>query len=279
MINWLIEEFSRDNSFLEIRDAAIARGHTVKVVESTPFFYDPHWSLFPKGSPVVFLGSIQCGKQVQRAYHHHQWDLGLWCTWDNYCCTTYYAHWGEYTFNQDYYLMPLADFNRKRCAADTLISRACLTSLFVRPDTGDKPFTGQVFTDEEFKGKLWEISTEGMKSSDLLLISSPKMIEREWRVVCSRERVITGSRYKTAGMVDYRRELPDDVRLFTEKVIATDYWQPDPIYVVDICRDRNGKLWLLEIGAFNVAGLYHCDFNLIVEAVEGLVKEREDISC
>ena len=67
MINWLIEEFHRDNSFLEIKEAAIKRGHDVKIVESIPFFYDPHWSLFPKGSTTVFLGSIQCAKQLQNA--------------------------------------------------------------------------------------------------------------------------------------------------------------------------------------------------------------------
>jgi hypothetical protein len=152
--------------------------------------------------------------------------------------------------------------------------------LFVRPDGGDKAFTGQVWREEDFEGKLWQISTEDMKPDDLLLISSAKLIEREWRVVCSNKKVITGSRYKTAGIPDYRRELPEDVRQFSEKIIATE-WQPDPIYVLDICRDRSGNLWLLEIGAFNVAGLYHCEFDKIVEAVEDLlpVIKLTEIEC
>jgi hypothetical protein len=113
-----------------------------------------------------------------------------------------------------------------------------------------------------------------MKPEDLIVLSSDKRsrLNREWRLVCSKGTVITGSRYKTAGMVDYRRELPDNVKEFAENVIATE-WQPDPIYVLDICSDHDGKLYLLEIGAFSVAGLYHCDFDLIVKAVEQIIKE------
>jgi hypothetical protein len=167
-------------------------------------------------------------------------------------------------------MLPLGDFNYK-------YHRFMYRSVFIRPDAGDKPFTGQVFTKEDIEGKLWQISTEDMKPEDLILLSSDKSrrLNREWRVVCSKGKVITGSRYKTAGIVDYRRELPDDVKAFTETVIATE-WQPDPIYVVDICSMTDGTLYLLEIGSFNVAGLYHCDFDLIVEAVENLVCEEEN---
>jgi hypothetical protein len=235
MINWLIEEFSRDNSFLEIRDAAIKRGHKVEVVESIPFFYDPHWNLFPKESHTVFLGSIQCAKQLQGHWQRHKWEPGVWCSWPNYRCQTYYAHWGEWVFNKNYFLMPLSDFVRRK--EDLIVSAwGSRGSLFIRPDAGDKPFTGQVWTEADLESTLWKISTEDMRLDDLLLISSPKLIDREWRVVCSNKKVITGSRYKTAGLTDYRRELPDDVRQFAEKVISTD-WQPDPIYVLDICRD------------------------------------------
>ena len=165
-------------------------------------------------------------------------------------------------------MLPLGDFNRKR-------HRFMDRPVFLRPDAGDKPFTGQVFTPEDIESKLWQISTEDMKPEDLIILSSDKRdrLTREWRVVCSNGKVITGSRYKTAGVVDYRRELPDDVKEFTEKVIATE-WQPDPIYVVDICSDHTGMLHLLEIGAFSVAGLYHCDFDLIVEAVEDVIKSE-----
>jgi hypothetical protein len=167
-------------------------------------------------------------------------------------------------------MLPLGDFNHKR-------HRFMDRSVFIRPDAGDKPFTAQVFTPEDIESKVWQIATEDMKPEDLILLSSDKRnrLNREWRVVCSKGKVITGSRYKTAGIVDYRRELPDDVKAFTENVIATD-WQPDPIYVVDICSMTDGSLYLLEIGSFNVAGLYHCDFDLIVQAVEGLVCKGED---
>jgi hypothetical protein len=200
-------------------------------------------------------------------FKEHEWNPGVWCDWDQYKCSTYYEHWGEHAFNAEYTLVPLADFNRKRSGIMGIMGPA-----FIRPDAGDKPFTGQVFTLDDIESKLWQVSTEDMKPEDLLLVASDKrrVLNREWRVVCSKGKVVTGSRYKTAGMSDPRRELPDDVKAFAEKVIATE-WQPDPMYVLDICSSFDGRLYLLEIGAFNVAGLYHCDFGLIVEAVEDAV--------
>jgi len=267
MINWLIEEFSRDNSFLEIKDAAERHGHNVKIVGSLAEFSYPEMALFPQKSNVLFLGSIQCAKQLQKFQTNHCWLPGVWCTWENYCCTKYYAHWGQHVLNRDYFLMPLADFNRKYIYETRNSGR----NLFIRPNGGDKPFTGQVWTLQDLNSRLWEISTDEMKPDDLLLIAAKQNIGREWRVVCSEGSVITGSRYKTHGMVDYRRELPDEVRDFAEMVIQTK-WKPDPIYMMDICEGPNG-LALLEIGPFNTSGLYHCDFDAIVRTVENIYKD------
>jgi len=268
-VNWLIEEFNRDNSFLEIKDEAIKQGHTVNVVESIPFFYDSHWKLFPKGDCVIFLGSISCAKQLQREFKNHNWIPGVWCSWENYKCTAYYAYWGDFVLNSDYTLLPFAEFKRK---LEKLFSKD--KTLFIRPDRGDKPFNGGIYTEKEISKELEY--ADSLNPEDIILISSPKHIEREWRVICSEKKVITGSRYKTHGVVDYRRELPKEVEDFSNTIINSSFWEPDPIYVLDICCTGN-KYFLLEIGSFSVAGLYHCEFDKIVETASELARKEHNI--
>ena len=269
-MNWLIEEFNRDNSFLDIKEEAVKQGHNVEIVEGVSIVYeDETYKKFPKGSCTVFLGSISAARKLQRNSKLHGWVPNLWCNWNNYKCSTYYAYWGEHLFNQDYTFIPVAEFARKLDSFFDLTDR-----IFVRPDSGAKPFTGAIFEKRDFEGKSWDYLMSELNPYDLLVVSSIKPIEREWRVVCSGKEVITGSRYKTHGQVDYRGELPEDVLQFAENVIKTD-WQPDPIYVLDICRSRN-KLYLLEIGSFNVAGLYHCDFSKIVKTVVELAQKEHN---
>ena len=43
---------------------------------------------------------------------------------------------------------------------------------------------------------------------------------------------------------------------------------PDPLFVVDLCADTDGNLWLMELNQFTGAGLYACDKAAIVRAVE-----------
>jgi hypothetical protein len=58
---------------------------------------------------------------------------------------------------------------------------------------------------------------------------------------------------------------PAAFELATE--IAGGDYQPDPAWVLDICRTATGDYRLLEIGGFSFADLYACDKNDVVAAV------------
>ena len=70
---------------------------------------------------------------------------------------------------------------------------------------------------------------------------------------------------------DYKKELPDGVRNLALEICSGDF-QPDPMYVLDICDTPDRGLRLLEAGAFSVAGLYHCDLEAIVSTAARLTK-------
>ena len=105
---------------------------------------------------VVCYGDIDFVRQVHR---RASFVPGVWCNFDNMKCSTYYAHFGEHLLNQQYVMMPVGELWRRW---DNLsLVRSVFTmaelefmeptfvfeqheSLFVRPNSGAKPFTGYV---------------------------------------------------------------------------------------------------------------------------------------
>ncbi len=53
---------------------------------------------------------------------------------------------------------------------------------------------------------------------------------------------------------------------FAKSVLQIDY-QPESVWVLDVCKTNDNQYHLLEIGGFSFAGLYACDKDAIVEAV------------
>lgn len=158
--------------------------------------------------------------------------------------------------------------------------------LFIRPSSGHKSFTGKVFV-EEYWDSDWEWVEEFTDPESLIVISSPKLIDREWRFIVADGKVITGSLYKKRiGHIftsKYREindanDFKDALALEKAKKIVAEGYCPDPMFVIDIC-EHNGQMFLLEIGSFSCAGLYNCNIQKIVDAAATLaIKEWEDIN-
>ena len=48
-------------------------------------------------------------------------------------------------------------------------------------------------------------------------------------------------------------------------------WQPSDVFCIDIAL-CGGSYWVLEMGNFNSSGLYECDIQKIVFAIEDMIK-------
>lgn len=219
--------------------------------------------------PVVCYGSIDLVRHVRK---NAPWVPGAYCDFDNMKCSTYYAHLGGHLLNKHYLMMPIGDllrkwdnlavsvplFNDKELAfmKPTMVSESC-GSVFVRPDSGTKPFTGQVISDcNELEQIIQRIGQE-----ELVVVSTPKEITMEWRFVVCQGNVVTGSQY----LPEEHMNIPICVWRFAQQ-IASESWQPDMCYTMDICKHRDG-LYLLEINSFSCAGLYQCYMPNVVKAV------------
>jgi len=279
---WLIEDFEADNKFDKLAEETRRRGLQTEVVKYRPFKSGKYSHFFKGHDCVVVQGSINLCRQLQKEDY---WVPGPWLNSIAYECSRYYASLGHHHLNSDYVMLPRAEVPRQMgFLKKTFGSEE--NALFMRPSSGHKTFTGKVFHEKHFESD-WDWVEEFTEPHSLVIISSPKVIIREWRFIISDKKVVTGSLYKerigpiSSGKyreIDIVNFPKDKAALKKAQEIANEGYNPDPMYVIDICETAEGEMRLLEIGSFSCAGLYDCNISLIVdEAERQALKEYEDI--
>lgn len=266
---WIIEKFGGDSDVAEaLKKEVEIQGHEVLYLDDYEPFGDFNGvKTFDIEEPVIVQGSIQFIKQLQREKLFY---YGEWCKWDEFRCQEYYAQLGEYIVNQDYMMMPLIEAHRRQNELLEIFNG----NFFIRPDAGDKGFTGMVITgvqdlnSESRAVNTWKNIIRDHYKETLVVVAPVRTILNEWRMVVVDKEIITGSHYKENGKLNILSEehAPQEVFDFAAKVRKTK-WAPAPVWIMDICRTKDGNLHLLEIGAFNCAGLYGCNLSKIVSRV------------
>lgn len=218
---------------------------------------------------VICYGDIDFVLQVrQRA----PFIPGAYCNFDNMKCSTYFAYLGEHLLNKQYLMMPIGDLLRRWDELTGIFypwaSVRGNKSLFVRPDSGVKPFIGDVVRPDE-KLKIQSI-VQSVGPETLVVVAQEKQITTEWRFVVCDKRVITGCQYLPEELPGWS---PSSFCLAQK--IASQEWQPDLCYTVDIAESES-RVYLLEINSFSCAGLYDCGIASIVKLIsEAALKEWE----
>lgn len=108
-VGWLLDA----DNIVEYRDEMLAaigeEGHSAEVVQAPPPPY--RWDdtdcsyrrAFAADTCVVALGGIEFATRIQR---EQLWSPGVFCTVENYACSHYYCHFGEFLLAQDYTMLP-----------------------------------------------------------------------------------------------------------------------------------------------------------------------------
>ena len=127
--------------------------------------------------------------------------------------------------------------------------------IYIRPDGGDKKFTGRLLDLQDFDKFFADDVQCNIKDYDLVAISTPKNIKWEGRFVVTNSKEILGhSTYKFNNLITYIPSVPPKSTELVKEILDVGYY-PDPIFTVDICED-DGNFWLLEINSFTSAGTY-----------------------
>lgn len=148
--------------------------------------------------------------------------------------------------------------------------------------SGEKTFQAQLIDIQDFD-KFWE---NGIASSavdtDLVVVSTPKKINGEYRIVCSKYNggeIIAGSTYQYQGKSTLIPSVPPEATKKCREILDVG-WFPDSIFCVDIAEDADGNCWLLELTSFSSAGLYLTDKVKVVNRVNEIVEmEYESLRC
>ena len=221
---------------------------------------------FPKGACVIAHGDIEL---VTRIGREQRWTPGAFCTVENFAWSRYAPLYRDYLLNRDYETLPFADLSRRQNFLFDTIGRD--GRVFVRPNSPLKLFTGQIVTRATFSADLEFMSFYEFAPSSPVVVSSPKEIAAEWRFVVADRHVVAGALYRNGTELDYQPCSDGKARELAKRIASLDY-QPDRVWVLDICKTLDNSYHLLEIGGFSFADLYACNMADVVAAVSATAR-------
>lgn len=278
-VKWLIEEGTFSEDIQPIVDEIRQQGMIAETIRYKPF-ESGEYNQFSPDDCVIVLGSINLVRQIQR---QKPWLPGSFANFQNFDCLTYYAYFGKYLLNENYYIMPLGEVKRKH---DHLQRKH--GKLFIRPCSGTKNFSGQIL---DF-GSLLNHEDQYGKPELPVVISSAKEIRQEYRMFCSGEKYIAGSMYYNDQGIHHTEALKTTIEdlssgkfgnddhnainaiSYAENILKKVKWRPDKIFGMDIALDASGHPHLLEINSFSCSGWYKTPPKMLVAEAARLAREE-----
>jgi hypothetical protein len=263
---WLIEHFDDRNSTQHLIKEVERQGYDLRTITYEPF-QSGSIDVFEEYDCVITQTSINLALRI--CSEKKNWIPGPWLMASNYKCSNYYPHIGDCLFNDQYVMMPRSELKRNIDYIYKWLGKD--DSVFLRPDSGMKSFTGKVFERKNFD-KDWFWVEEFTEPTSLIVASTPKYIKAEWRFIVAKKVVVTGSQYQLNGKFNCNKDFPL-AAIDLAQDIAEKY-QPDNMFVIDICQGNDDRYYVLEIGAFSCAGLYACNMEAIVE--QAIIVARQE---
>ena len=267
---WVIENFTDSEDYRDLIAAVKESGRDCFVIDKRNHFdFDP--SGFNENDCVIVQGSIQMTKNIRER-------LPKWCypisynSWDNYLCSAYYKHFEGLLFNDFNEFTTIKNLKENKFHFYEKFGREAL--IFVRPDSGEKTFQAQLIDLQDFD-KFWDNGIQcSANENDIVIVSTPKKINGEFRIVCSKYNsgeIIATSTYQYQGKRTYIPSVPNGAKEKCQEVLRRN-WYPDSIFCVDIFQDGDNNFWLGELTSFSSAGLYCTNKKAVVNRVNEIVE-------
>jgi hypothetical protein len=263
-LTWLLEE----EAFVHgdcLRPAAVAAGHRV-VNWSDEWWENSKWPVL--SGPVVFHGSLGNADRIARL---HLWTPGAFCRTDSFRCSNWYRDAAKWLLHERWEVLPAFQFVGE---ADAVFKRiGARDSIFVRPDSPLKPFSGRVLWRDQISLAALDHGFYYDDPAIGVVVAPVQGITMEWRFVVVGNEVVTGSGYIADGRLGTLARADERIwKLAVE--IAEQLPPPEAAYVMDICESESGGLRLLEVNPFSGADFYACDGNEIVRKVAATLGDR-----
>jgi hypothetical protein len=214
---------------------------------------------------VVLWGTLPLMQQIQL---HHRWVPGGWCEIENLACSTYYAHFRPFLLNSNCQMLPGVEAIRLQ--EQLFAEFGPEDEVFVRPSSVHKLFTGTVAYKDDFADA---IAPSRYDPATLVLVSTPKTIGKEWRVVIAGDEAVAASQYRDYGAIVVAAGCPPEVSQFVSDVLQQVRWRPDSLFMLDVC-ESDDQLFVLELNSFSCSGLYACDLPAVIRAASEIAERQ-----
>ena len=257
MLTWIIEPDVFQDTIADLVGAIERHGHRYRFVPAPR-------AVVGDGSPTVAYGSVDFVKAVAS---EGTIEPGVFVS-PQFHYTTYSAKLGGSLLNSQHRLLTYGEIDRH---FPTLFPEGAASGpVFARPDSWDKSFAGTLLGPTTFEADLRRIGFYDLDPDTPVVLAPFKPIRREWRLVIVADAVVAACRYDPRNHRGLSPGAPDRVMTLARSLIAA--WQPDSIYVMDVCETEDDDLRLLELNPFNSCDLYLCDRDAVVTAIADEVR-------
>lgn len=265
MINFVIEKLP-DENYDCLFDAITQNGGRYEIVKYLPFSTVQEIKTPLNDPNTIFIGTIGMGRYVRK---HTNW-VGAWDDFDKFKCTSYFSYIGKYLINSDYTILSIHELVRRQDELFHIYG----DEIFVRPDLGTKPFTGNILTKTYINSELNSLAHTEVDREQLVIISSKKEIQGEWRFFVFDGIPKAASQYHKNGSLYVDPYIPNGINDFAH-LVASEY-QPESAFVLDIGLS-NGIIGVVELNSFSCSGMYACNKeDIVVNAIKTLKKEMAE---
>lgn len=257
MKHWLIEELEKDNPLKAYFDS-INRKYT---------FWEKYYTY--KNDDHIYenydINVVSCSLSTLNKIHSNS-CIPIWYDPKKFSCSHYYSYYGNHLLNDDYIILPIHDMMRRKTWLFKTFGVE--NSIYYRPDTGDKPYSGGISSIKNFDYDLdYALKRGKTKETDLCIVSSPKSIKNEWRCILVNGKVVASSKYYSNFSLDMEEGCPDIVKSKAEDIAKI--WSPYQVFVLDICLSGD-EYCLVEMNSFNSSGLYKANIKNIVDSIDNI---------
>lgn len=266
---WIIENFSEGADVFELIDAVKNAGHPLDIISRKSGFEYKHIQY--DNECVVFYGSINMAEIIRK--HLATCAPVVWANPSDFLCTNYYPRFSRFLFNDRHKFMTVNEMRTDVWSIFAEYGKDAM--IFIRPDSGDKTFSGQLLDLQDFS--FWDNAIKSnAKPEDIILVSTPKNIVGEWRYIVTQNEILGMSCYRYHGKTTLVPSAPTQATELVKKILDSAPL-PAKICAVDIACDSDNAYWLLEFNSFNSCGLYAMDKTKIVKvASEIAISEYEE---
>lgn len=141
-------------------------------------------------------------------------------------------------------------------------------TIFIRPNSGSKSFTGKVITEANFYSEIDAMEAMyNLAPEELIVVSTSKKIKEESRFIICGNKAIANSRYQINGVHKTDTNTSTICSKFVDYVLQNQTWTPEEIFTLDVALTENDEPKVVELNSFSCAGWYDCDEEVIIRKV------------